>query len=139
MNKISTTLLSLLGTVATSLGFLGIFLPLLPTTPFLLLAAYCFARSDPRRYRKLLDNPWFGRYIRDYRVGRIRRRERWVTLLVMWLVIGAAAVYGFDTWWARGLLLLIPACVTVHLLRLETYEPGDGGAVEPVPTPGDES
>lgn len=125
MNKVSTTLLSLLGMVSTGLGFLGIFLPLLPTTPFLLLAAYCYARSDPRRYQMLLDNRWFGRYIRDYRVGRIRRRERRATLLIMWVVIGAAAVYGFDAWWSRALLLLFPACVTLYLLRLETYDPGD--------------
>ncbi len=126
MNKVSTKILSLLGMVSTGLGFLGIFLPLLPTTPFLLLAAYCYARSDPKRYQMLLDNRWFGRYIRDYRVGRIRRRERQVTLLVMWLVIGAAAVYGFNSWWSRGLLLMFPAGVTLYLLRLETYVPEDG-------------
>lgn len=122
MNAISRKLLTLVGFLSTGLGFLGIFLPLVPTTPFLLVAAYCFARSSDRHYQRLLDNRWFGRYIRDYRAGRIRRFERRVTLAVMWLVIGAVAYFVLSAWWARGLLLLIPTCVTLFLSRFETYE-----------------
>ncbi len=58
------------GTVSLLLGIIGVFLPLLPTTPFLLLTAYCWARGSPGLYRWLLQNRWFGAYIRDWREGR---------------------------------------------------------------------
>lgn len=123
--------MSLLGIVSTGLAFLGVFLPLVPTTPFLLLAAYCFARSSDTLYQKLLDNRWFGRYIRDYRAGRIRRRERVITLLIMWVVIGVAAYFALEAWWARLSLMVIPACVTLYLSRLVAYEVDDEGAEVP--------
>lgn len=124
MNSISRTLLKLVGIVSAGLGFAGIILPLVPTTPFLLLAAFCFARSSDTLYQKLLNNRWVGRYLRDYRAGRIRRRERLVTVLVMWLVISTAAYFALDAWWARLVLLVIPAGVTFYLSRLEGYDPG---------------
>lgn len=123
MNPISRTLLKLVGIIAAGLGFVGIILPLVPTTPFLLLAAFCFARSSDTLYQKLLNNRWVGRYLRDYRVGRIRRRERWVTVLVMWIVIATAAYFALDAWWARLSLLVFPAGVTYYLSTLEGYDP----------------
>ncbi len=58
------------GTICVCLGVAGIFLPLLPTTPFLLLAAVCYAGSSPRFYHWLMNNRWFGRYIKNYREGK---------------------------------------------------------------------
>ena len=57
------------GTVCVALGILGIFLPILPTTPFLLLAAYCYTRGSARLYNRLLNRSWLGGYIRNYREG----------------------------------------------------------------------
>lgn len=60
----------LTGSLSVVLGVVGAFLPLLPTTPFMLLAAYCFAKSSPRAHTWLLNNPWFGQQIRDYYAGK---------------------------------------------------------------------
>ena len=74
-------LLVVCGTLSVALGVLGIFLPLLPTTVFLLLAAACYARSSERFYLKLINSPWLGSYIRNQREGRgMRKRDKVVTL-----------------------------------------------------------
>jgi uncharacterized protein len=109
------------GTLFVVLGVLGIFLPLLPTTPFLLLAAYCYARSSPRMLHWLLTNRWFGAYIRNYREGRgIPLREKIIALTTLWLTIGYTALYAVPIWWVRLLLLVIALGVTTHLLRVKT-------------------
>ena len=65
------------------------FVPVLPTTPFLLLAAICYARSSERFYHWLLNNRWFGEYLKNYREGRgIPLREKTLTVLALWLTIG---------------------------------------------------
>lgn len=79
------------GVVAAATGFVGVFLPLVPTVPLMLLAAYCFARSNPAWERRLLDHPRFGPPIRTWRErGAIPRRAKaWSTVLV-----GISAVTG---------------------------------------------
>ena len=105
----------------TGLGIAGIFLPLLPTTPFLLLAAACFARSSDRLYNWLLNNRWFGRYIRDYLQKRaIRLRVKVFAITVLWLVIGFSGVFVTDSVIFRIMLFLIAAGVTWHLLSVRT-------------------
>ncbi len=70
MNRIIRTLLIVCGTLCVGLAVVGIFVPILPTTPFLLLAAVCYARSSQRFLAWLLTNRWFGSYIKNYREGR---------------------------------------------------------------------
>lgn len=107
------------GSLSILLGLLGIFLPLLPTTPLLLLAAWCFARSSDRFYQALLDNRWLGPYIRNYREGRgMPVRAKIVTLVMLWLAIGFAAGFVAPALWSRLLLLAIAAGVTIFVLRL---------------------
>ena len=106
-------------------GFLGIFLPVLPTTPFMLLAAYCYSRSSPRCYQWLLTNRWFGAYVRNYREGRgMPLREKALTIAALWLTIGATAIYALSAWWSRLPLLAIAGAVTIHLLRIKTFRAG---------------
>lgn len=114
-----------LGFLSVGLALVGIFLPLLPTTPFLLLAAFFFARSSDRFYAWLHTNRWFGEYLRNYREGRgIPLREKVITISLLWIVIGLSAALAVSSWWVRGVLVAIAVAVTVHLLRTKTYRPG---------------
>jgi uncharacterized membrane protein YbaN (DUF454 family) len=100
------------------------FLPILPTTPFLLLAAVCYARSSKRFYDGLLTNRWCGEYIRNYREGRgIPRQQKAVTITLLWLTIGATAGLAVSLWWMRLFLIGIAVGVTIHLLRIKTFTP----------------
>jgi uncharacterized membrane protein YbaN (DUF454 family) len=106
------------------LGLLGVFIPVLPTTPFLLLAAGCFMRSSQRLYDWLIHHKWFGEYIRNYREYRaIPLRAKVVTLVLLWSVIGTAALFAVTLWWVRVLLGVVAVGVTLHLLHLKTLTP----------------
>jgi uncharacterized membrane protein YbaN (DUF454 family) len=124
MNNIKRVSLIGCGSLSVVLGVLGMLLPLLPTTPFLLLAAVCYARSSKRFYDWLLANRWCGEYIRNYREGRgIPRRQKALTILLLWLTIGSTAVFAVPLWWVRLVLLGIAVAVTIHLIRLKTFRP----------------
>lgn len=112
------------GSLSVALGVIGIFLPVLPTTPFLLLAAVCYARSSPRLYHWLLTNRWFGEYIRNYHEGRgITRSHKTAVLLLLWLTISSSIVFGVRLWWVRFMLVGIAIGVTLHILKIRTYRP----------------
>jgi uncharacterized membrane protein YbaN (DUF454 family) len=124
MNAVFRPLLLLLGTLSVGLGVVGIAVPMLPTTPFLLLAAWCYARSSQRFLHWLLANRWFGRYLRDYREGRgVPAREKAVALAMLWITIGLTTGFAVSAWWVRGLLWAIAAGTTIHLVRLKTRRP----------------
>ena len=109
------------GIVSIGIGMVGVFVPLLPTTPFLLLAAACFVRSSDRLYRWLLGHRWLGPYLRDYRERRaITNRARVVVLLLLWGTLGYSAFGATDSLWVRLALLAVGLGVTVHVLRLRT-------------------
>lgn len=123
MLSLLKSLLIAAGSLCVALGVLGIFLPLLPTTPFLLLAAICYAKGSPRLLNWLLNNRWFGRYIADYRAGRgIPRREKILTLIALWLTIGLTIAFAVSLWWVQVLLIAIALGVTVHLLMVKTFQ-----------------
>ena len=117
-------LLISLGVLSVGLAMVGVFLPLLPTTPFLLLAAACFIRSSDRLYRWLITHRWLGPYIKNYREHRaITRRAKVVTLLLLWSTLGYTAVGVVSALAVRVLLLGIGVGVTLHVLRLKTLTP----------------
>jgi uncharacterized membrane protein YbaN (DUF454 family) len=114
-----------LGVLATVIGLIGVVVPLLPTTPFLLLAAACFVRSSDTMYGWLTANRLFGGLIRDYREQRgVSARTKIVALALLWGVIGYTALTAVDAFWLRILLAVIALGVTVHLLRLKTLPKG---------------
>ena len=119
--KIWNFFLIAIGSLSLVLGVLGIFLPLLPTTPFLLLSAALFARSSDRFYQWLIYNKLLGRYIRDYREGRgIPLGAKIIAISLVWITIGYAVFYLVAPVWFRILLLLIALTVSIHLLFLPT-------------------
>ena len=110
--------LNIAGVLAVLLGVIGIFLPLLPTTPFLLLAAACFARGSPRMHAYLMGHPVCGPYLRNYHEGRgIPLRAKVIALIMMWGSLGYA-LWRFEHLWLRLALLTIGAGVTLYLVRL---------------------
>jgi uncharacterized membrane protein YbaN (DUF454 family) len=107
------------GIICLVLGIIGIFLPLLPTTPLLLLAAFCFARSSDRIYRWLLNHRVLGRYIKCYlETGGVTRKTKISAIALVWLSIGLTVVFLMPTAFGRILLLIIAAAVTVYIASL---------------------
>ena len=119
-------LLIVAGSISVALGVIGIFLPLVPTTVFLLLAAACYARSSDRFYLWLVNHRWLGSYIRAHYEGRgMRRRDKAITLVALWAGIGATAVWTVNTLWLQLLLAAIALGVTLHVAKLPRFEPAD--------------
>jgi uncharacterized protein len=111
------------GIFSLALGILGIPLPLLPTTPFLLLSAYLFARSSPRLYNWLIYHRVFGKYIRDYREKRgVPLGVKIGALALLWVTISLSAFLAVELWWVRVLLFVIAIGVTSHVLCLKTIK-----------------
>jgi hypothetical protein len=105
------------GALAVLLGVLGIFLPLLPTTPFLLLASWCFARGSTRLHRWLLTHPLFGDYLRNFEAGRgIPLRAKIVATVLLWSSL-LLAMRRFDEPAIPALLALTGAGVSLYLWR----------------------
>ncbi len=119
-------LLIVAGTLCAGLGIVGVFVPILPTTPFLLLAAACYMRSSERFYRWLTNNRIFGAYVRNYIEGRgMPVRIKLLTILLLWLSIGLTIAFGVQNTIVRIVLVCIAIGVTVHiaLIRRRKVEP----------------
>jgi uncharacterized protein len=111
-----------LGFLFTGLGLIGIFIPLLPTTPFLLLAAACFARSSKHFYNWLLNNKLFGKYITSYLDGKgVPVTTKIISVSLLWLTIVISAVFFVSLLWVKILLLLIALAVSVHIIGIPTF------------------
>jgi uncharacterized membrane protein YbaN (DUF454 family) len=123
-------LLIAVGFLNVALGVLGIFVPLLPTTPFLLLAAACFVRSSDRFYEWLMTNRWVGDYLRSYMEHRATTMStKVVCIATLWCCLGLAGVFFTDNLIVRLLLLAVAVGVTAHLASLKTIRRGDAGGV----------
>lgn len=120
MTQIKKLILILLGSIFLLLGTIGIFIPILPTTPFLLLAAACFLRSSKAIYRWLMTNRVLGKYIYQYRITKaIPFRAKLVALTMLWVGIFISA-YIAPVLWVKLLLIVIASGVTHHILSRKT-------------------
>lgn len=110
-----------LGWLSVAAGVVGVLIPVWPTTCFLLLAGWCFARSSKRAERWLYRNRWFGGYLRAYRErGIISSRVRGASLAALWASIAVSAYFVIERLWLVALLVLVAGSVTVHLCSLPT-------------------
>lgn len=115
------TLCIILGSISLALGILGIFLPLLPTTPFLLLTAALYFKGSPRLYNWLLNHRHFGPYIRNFRENKaIPLRAKVISLVLMWGTMLYCIFFLIPLLWVKILLGLIAAGVTYHILSFKT-------------------
>jgi uncharacterized membrane protein YbaN (DUF454 family) len=121
--KIFKGALIVTGTSSLGLGLIGIFIPLLPTTPFLLLTAYCYFRSSKRLYNWLISNKLFGSYIRNYYEGLgIPLKVKLISIIFLWLTIGFSTYFIVNLLIVRIILIIIAIGVTIHILTIKTLK-----------------
>ena len=109
------------GTFFLALGLIGIPLPVLPTTPFLLLAAACYLRGSERMYRWMHTNRWFGDYLSDYRAGKgVPRRTKVYSIATLWAVIGISMYILRENIPVVAVLAVVALGVTAHILLIKT-------------------
>lgn len=116
-------LLIIAGTVSVALGVIGIIVPVLPTTPFLLLAAACYIRSSETFYNRLLNNRILGPYINNYIQGRgMTVKAKLLTLSLLWITIGISLAFVIQNLVVRVVIILIAFGVTIYITRIKTYD-----------------
>ncbi len=109
------------GSISLVLGIIGIVIPVLPTTPFLLLASFCYFRSSKRLYHWMLNNRVFGHYIYNYLTYRaVKRSVKVVTLVILWLALAVSIVLVSNIY-LRIFLVAVGAGVSTHVLCLKTF------------------
>jgi uncharacterized membrane protein YbaN (DUF454 family) len=121
--KLKRQLLLAAGTLSLAIGIAGIIIPLLPTTPFLLLAAGCYLRSSQKFYNWLMGNRWLGAYIRNYIGGRgMPLKVKLFTIALLWATIGVSI-------WLTAkpivtiILLIVAVGVSLHIIFIRARRP----------------
>lgn len=122
-NRMIRGMLIVSGTFFVVIGIIGIFLPILPTTPFLLLAAWCYAKSSKTFYNWLISNKLFGNYIKNYREGRgIPLKVKIISISFLWITILFSAAFIVTNLFVRIILILIAIGVTIHIRSIRTLK-----------------
>ena len=125
MNSAKKAILVAAGSLCLGLAVLGVFLPLLPTTPFLLLASACYVRSSERLHGWLMGNRMLGGYIRNFSERRgIPLRARVTTVVLLWLPL-LYSVYRLDLLWLELILVLMGVTWSVLILRMKGLKEGE--------------
>jgi uncharacterized membrane protein YbaN (DUF454 family) len=128
--KVVRTIWLVAGTICVVLGAIGIVLPILPTTPFLLAAAACYYKSSPRMHKWLLNNKWFGEYIKNYQEGKgLTVKTKITALTVLWITIIISSFFILELILPPQLVLPIQAImatvaivVSIYILKLPTWK-----------------
>jgi len=110
-----------IGTLSLCIGILGIIVPLLPTTPFLLLAAACYAKGSKRIYRWMINIKLIGRYIQNYHEGKgITIHGKVVSIILLWCMILIPMILIWYNYLIQLILIIVAIGVTIHILSLKT-------------------
>ncbi|MEO6353782.1 MAG: YbaN family protein [Burkholderiaceae bacterium] len=121
-NPLTKIVLNVVGSIAVLLAVLGVFLPLLPTTPFLLLASACYFRGSPRMYRWLVSNRILGTYINNFQRGKgIPLKGKIISLLLLWASL-SFSIYTMNAVVVRLILVAIGIAVSTLILRMKTLK-----------------
>lgn len=128
--KLVRTLWFIAGTICVVLGAIGMVLPILPTTPFILAAAACYYKSSEKMHSWLLNNRWFGEYIRNYTEGKgLPKKTKITALIVLWTTISLSTVFMLHRLLPPELVLPlqlvmigVAVAVSIHILRLPTFK-----------------
>ena len=116
-------LFAFLGSVSLVLGVMGIFLPVLPTTPFLLLSAAMYMRSSQRLYDWLMSHKHLGTYIRNFREHKaLPLRVKIVSVTMVWATLLYCAFFVAKEWWMSAMFIAIATGVTIHILSYKTLD-----------------
>ena len=111
------------GSLSLALAIAGMFLPVLPTTPFLLLSAACYMKSSPELYRRLMSHPRLGPYIRNFNENKaIPLRVKIVSVTLLWMTLLYCTFCVAETLWLKIVFLSVAAGVTIHILSYRTSD-----------------
>lgn len=120
--NIKKRFLILVGWLAVILAFLGVILPVLPTTPFLLLAAWCFSRSSPRFHYWLLYRSWFGGYIRHWQSNKALPKGTKPKAIIIILITFSFSIWVVDFWWLKIGLFALLCWLVIFMYRLPVID-----------------
>lgn len=124
--KLIKVFLITVGTVSLGFGILGIFLPLLPATPFFLLAAVCYSKGSDKLYNWLLENRYFGSYIKNYRENKgVPLRAKITAIIFLNITMGYTILFVVHQFWFKLLLFLITIGVIIHISSMKTLKAGN--------------
>ncbi|MCM8540253.1 MAG: YbaN family protein [Lentisphaeraceae bacterium] len=119
-SKALRILLMTSGFISVGLGIVGAVLPVLPTTPFLILAAICFSYSSERFYKRIINNKYFGKNVKDYLEGRgIPMKAKIAAISVLWISIGVSSWF-VPVFWVKVLLPSLALFITWFILNEPT-------------------
>lgn len=124
-NKLGRAVYNILGIICIIFAGIGVVLPLMPTTVFVLLAAYFFTRGSERLSDWLENRSFFGKYLKNYREGRgMTSGTKIFSVLFLWAGI-LASVFALESIWLKVFLIIIAVSVTLHLAMIKTYREFD--------------
>jgi uncharacterized membrane protein YbaN (DUF454 family) len=122
VKKITKPILYVLAWISFALGFIGAFLPVLPTTPFMILAAYLFSKSSPRMHSWLTSLPYFGDAILEWENNRvIRPKAKVMAIVVLWIVMGASIIFAPVHYGLKIMLAVIGISVSIFIATRKSY------------------
>jgi uncharacterized membrane protein YbaN (DUF454 family) len=122
ISKSKKILLIAAGTFFVALGIIGIFIPVLPTTPFILLAATLYSRSSQKFYEWIINNKIVGTYIKNYKAGKgVPLIIKIVTIALLWITLGCSALFVTDVLFIRIIMALIAIGVTIHIAFIKNF------------------